>query len=182
MTAGPAASTAPRDHPSEKNSQRWYPKDPSPKTGRQVRLRLMFGPLPDGPTRCATSLSTEESPIFSGRWNVRTQRQESAWLEAAFPDTNLHDSKSTHRLTQRAQTFRRIKGHALPGVWEGCRGGGLHSATPILNGGTHQETKPRYKKETGYLDRRRDRSLGFGTKLEKGGVVLHLGQNTGKDT
>jgi len=46
--------------------------------------------------------------FLSRRWNMRTRRQESAWLAVALPSTNLHDSMSTHRLTQRAQSFRRI--------------------------------------------------------------------------
>ena len=36
-------------------------------------------------------------------------------------------------------------------------------------------------KETGYLDKKGTAPLSFGTKLEKGGVVLHLG-NMGKNT
>jgi len=70
--------------------------------------------------------------FLSSQWNVRTRRQESAWLAAALPSTNLRDGESTQRLvlarpsttsmstrrpTQRAQSFRRItdgpRGHAL---------------------------------------------------------------------
>jgi len=168
MTAGPAADSGPRDRPLEKNSQRWYPEDPSTKTWQQVHLRLMFGPLPAGLTRCATSLSTEESPLFSRRGNVRTRRLESAWLVAAIPSTNLHGGPEARNglLRQEYNATVRVRTGLLggpdrprsPGVdrltsdREGCRGGGLHSAGKTLRPNKTQ-------KEMGYLDKEKDGTL-----------------------
>jgi len=94
-----------------------------------------------------------------------------------------HDSKSTHRPTLRAQSSKVPRRRRLTSDWEGCRGGGLHSAGKHYvrqeNHDYYRKKKRAIKEESGYFDRKVKNQLR--DEAKRGGeVVLHLGKITGR--
>jgi len=118
----------------------------------------MFVPLPRGPDEmcyvpldrgvCSPFLLAAGGVLKSGDWNRhglkhskydlrRTSKSRLKQTHSCYDGTLMrggkiksypHDSKSTHRPTLRAQSSEIPRRRRLTSDWEGCRGGGLHSA------------------------------------------------------
>jgi len=91
-----------------KDSQRWYPEDLLVEnTGSGTLGNTVSAPagLPNEEAPCPSR--PQGPPLFLAARTCEPEDWNRLGLSAA-PSTNLHDSMSTHRPTQRAQSSRRI--------------------------------------------------------------------------